>query len=174
MNLAPTNSSTLMLAFGDALAITISKIQGFTKNDFAKFHPAGALGKNLLLKVKSLMHANQSLPFINKDESFQNLLLTITRKKLGVGIVVDDNKKLLGIITDGDLRRACELGNLVFEKKAYEIMTPFPKTISQEMLAYEALLKMEKLNITSLLITENDFVVGLIHIHDLLKAGITK
>ncbi|HBS47990.1 TPA: D-arabinose 5-phosphate isomerase [Candidatus Dependentiae bacterium] len=175
MNLAPTSSSTIMLAFGDALAVATSKIKGFTKNDFAKFHPGGSLGKNLLLKVKSLMHPDSNLPFIAKDAPFQNFILTITKKKLGVGIVVDDHKNLLGIITDGDLRRACELGNLVFEKKAFEIMTPFPKTISPDELAYDALIKMENINITSLVVVENQKkVIGLIHIHDLLKAGIKK
>ncbi len=174
LNLAPTSSSTLTMAFGDAIAIAVSKSKGFGKNDFAKFHPAGALGKKLILKVSSLMHSKKSLPLLNVNTKFKDLLFTITNKKLGVGIVIDENQKLLGIITDGDLRRACELGPKVFEKTAQDIMTSSAKTIFVDTLAYNALQIMENHNITSLVITENDYTIsGLIHIHDLIKAGIT-
>ena len=174
LNLAPTSSSTLCMAFGDAIAVVVSKLKGFDKNDFAKFHPAGALGKRLLLKVNSLMYNQENLPFINPETNFNDLLLTITSKKLGTGIVVNQNKKLLGIITDGDLRRACKLGPELFEKKAKDIMTINPKTTSANILAYDALKVMEQFNITSLVVTQEDkTVVGLIHIHDLVKAGIS-
>ncbi len=174
LNLAPTSSSTLMLAFGDALAVSVSNIRGFTKNDFAKFHPAGSLGKNLLLKVSSLMHLKEDLPFLLYDASFQEVLVAITAKKLGVGVVVDRSENMLGIITDGDLRRACEKGASVFEKTAAEIMKFNPKTIFQDMLAYDALVKMEDSSITSLLVEQDEKVVGLVHIHDLIKAGIRR
>jgi len=190
LNLAPTSSSTLCMAFGDALAVVVSKLKGFGKNDFAKFHPAGALGKRLLLKVSCVMHKEDELPFINFDTKFEDLLLTITSKKLGVGIVVDEDKKLLGVVTDGDLRRVCEHGPQIFNKKASEIMTPKPKTITEDILAYDALKIMEEFNITSLVVTQrvvtqrvvtqlvvmqqdDGKVVGLVHIHDLLKSGLS-
>lgn len=172
LNLAPTSSSTTMLAFGDALAVTVSSLKGFTKNDFARYHPAGDLGRQLLLKVSSLMYKDNALPLIYPDTSFQELLLTITSKKLGVGIVVQQNNQLLGIVSDGDLRRACNKGPSVFEKKAVDIMTKNPKTISADMLARSALEIMEAFNITSLVVVEENRVIGLLHIHDLIKAGI--
>lgn len=172
LNLAPTSSSTLCMAFGDAVGVVVSKLKAFGKNDFAKFHPAGALGKKLLLKVSSLMHKEKGLPFISPEVSFKDLLFTITSKKLGSGIVVNEKKELLGIITDGDLRRACEHGPKLFEKKAKDIMTINPKTISDDILAYDALKIMEEFNITSLVVVKEKKVVGLIHIHDLIKAGI--
>jgi len=173
LNLAPTTSSTLMMAFGDAIAVTVSKIDDFKENDFAKHHPAGALGKRLFLTVHSFMHASNKLPLIHLDTKVQDAILIITKKKLGVGIVVDDNKKLLGVITDGDLRRAYEFGPKLFEKTAVDIMTINPKTITQEKLAYEALQVMEQFNITTLVVAnEHNVVVGLVHIHDLIKAGI--
>lgn len=171
LNLAPTSSSTLMMAFGDAVAIVVSKINGFTKHDFARFHPAGALGKRLLLTVNAFMHT-KSLPFVNQNDSFIDLVLKITSKKLGVGIVVDDEQHLLGIITDGDLRRACMSGKKVFDVLAKDIMHENPKTIQSGVLALEALKVMEDFNITTLLVQDNKKIVGLVHIHDLVKAGI--
>ena len=173
LNLAPTSSSTLCMAFGDALGVVVSKLRGFGKKDFAKFHPAGALGKRLLLKVTSLMNKVDELPLLQKDTSFDNLLVAITKKKLGVGIVVDADKKLLGVITDGDLRRACKNGKAVFDKTAHDIMTINPKVLNKDTMAYEALQIMEQFNITSLVVLDDaKQVVGLIHIHDLVKAGI--
>jgi len=172
LNLAPTSSSTTMLAFGDALAVVTSTLKGFNKNDFARYHPAGDLGKRLLLNVATLMHKSNALPFIYPDASFQELLITITSKKLGVGIVVDTNNHLLGFISDGDLRRACNQGPAVFEKKAADIMISNPKSIPGDMLACKALEIMEAFNITSLIVVEGKTVIGLLHIHDLIKAGI--
>ena len=168
LNLAPTSSSTLCMAFGDAIAVVVSKIKNFTKNDFAKFHPSGALGRRLLLKVSSLMVSSENeLPYILESTNFANLIFTISSKKLGIGVVVDNNKMLLGVITDGDLRRACENGKDVFDKKAKDIMTLNPKTILNDILAYDALQIMEDFNITSLVVTNVDHeVVGVIHIHD--------
>ncbi|MBD3231658.1 KpsF/GutQ family sugar-phosphate isomerase [Candidatus Dependentiae bacterium] len=174
LNLAPTSSSTLSMAFGDAIAIVVGKLKGFNKNDFARFHPAGALGKKLLLKVSALMHKVNQLPLIKPNTNFQDLIFTITQKKLGVGIVVDNKIRLLGIITDGDLRRACKFGPKIFNKTATEICTFHTKTISADLLAYDALKVMEDYNITSLIVTKKDnTVIGLIHIHDIIKAGIT-
>lgn len=174
LNLAPTSSSTMMLAFGDALAMVVSKLRGFSREDFARLHPGGALGKNLVSTAGSFMYRGEDLPLMSPEASFQEVLLTITSKKLGVGIVVDKKCQVQGVITDGDLRRACNCGAAVFTKKAAEIMTSNPKTISPEVRAYTALAYMEDLNITTLIVVEGRCVVGLVHIHDLVKAGILR
>lgn len=174
LNLAPTTSSTLTMAFGDAISVAVSKFKNFGKSDFARAHPAGALGKKLLLKVKNLIN-NQDLPLLNLENSFQDILYLISSKKLGVGLVVDENKKLLGIITDGDLRRAVQSGPVVFNLLAQDIMTKNPKAINENILAYEALNIMEDFKITSLVtLDNNNLVTGVVHIHDILKQGISK
>lgn len=173
LNLAPTSSSTIMMAFGDALAVVVSSLRNFDKNCFARFHPSGVLGKRLLLTVRHFMHSDQSLPIIDQNANFSEVICTISAKKLGMGVVVNENMEILGIITDGDLRRACDkFGPSVFVKKATEIMTLNPKTINVEELAYTALSMMESFNITNLVVAENKVAVGIIHIHDLIKAGI--
>lgn len=174
LNLAPTSSSTLMQSFGDALAVAVSSIKNFDKNDFAKNHPAGALGRRLILTVQHFMHGGSDLPTIFSDARFSEILYTISSKKLGVAIVVDENNKLRGLITDGDLRRACDkFGPNVFDKKAADVMTLKPKTIDVVELAFNALEIMDEFNITSLIVVNNENVVaGVIHIHDLIKAGI--
>lgn len=172
LNLAPTSSTTLMMAFGDAVAIATARQRGFIADDFARFHPAGTLGRKLLLTVADIMHKEQALPLIGPNLSFQDVLIIITQKKLGVGIVTNAQKELIGIITDGDLRRACNNGIQVFEQKAHEIMTPHPKSVSPHMLAREALEYMEQFNITTLTVINDNIVVGLLHIHDLIKAGL--
>lgn len=172
MNLAPSSSSTIMLAFGDALAIVLSKIKGFTHQNFAQFHPGGTLGKKLILTVDAFMYSEDALPLLGPQTLFQEVIITITSKKLGTGIVVDENNQLLGLITDGDLRRACSKGAPVFTQTAKEIMTQNPKTVESNILAYDALLLMEKHSISQLVVVENQKVVGLIHIHDLIKSGL--
>lgn len=172
LNLAPTNSSTAMMAFGDAVAVVASQIKKFDKHEFARNHPAGALGKRLLWTVRQLMHGGSELPLIAPNASFKEVLVTITSKKLGTSIVVDEALQLKGIISDGDLRRACESGPGVFGLRAIDIATPRPKIISPDDLAFAALETMEAFNITSLVVVERDAVVGLVHIHDLIKAGI--
>lgn len=172
LNLAPTSSSTMMIAFGDAIAVTVSKTKGFESNDFARTHPAGALGKKLLCTVESFMYKETELPFVQPQTPFSELIVHISQKKLGVGIVVTPHKNLLGIITDGDLRRACEIGPELFNKTAGDIMHQNPKTIDQQAKAYRALEIMEQFNITSLVVLQDTKVVGLVHIHDLIKAGI--
>jgi arabinose-5-phosphate isomerase len=173
LNLAPTSSSTLMMAFGDALAVVVSSIHNFDKNCFARVHPAGALGKRLILTVNHFMYSGDDLPLIPINSNFSDILYTISSKKLGIGIVVDDKNNLCGIVTDGDLRRACDkFGPDVFNKKAPEIMTLYPKTIDFNTLAYVALDIMENFKITSLVVVNGKLAVGVIHIHDLIKAGI--
>ena len=175
LNLAPTSSSTMMMAFGDALAVVVSKFRSFSKADFARLHPGGTLGKNLLLKVTSLMHSFDKLPVLNLDTPFKSILQMISAKNLGVGLVVDDAQRLLGIITDGDLRRACSKGEEVFSKTAKDIMTIKPKVIAADSLAYRALEIMEDFAITSLVVVDDhNRVTGLVHIHELVKAGIQR
>jgi arabinose-5-phosphate isomerase len=161
-----------MIAFGDALAIVLSKLKGFTQYNFAHIHPGGTLGKKLLLTVNALMYSGNALPLLSAHTPFQELIVTITKKKLGTGIVVDDKQELLGIITDGDLRRACSKGATVFNQTAHDIMTRNPKSTSTTMLAYDALLMMETHTISSLVVLEEQKVVGLLHIHDLVKSGL--
>lgn len=172
LNLAPTSSTTLTMAFGDALAVVTSTIKKFSKNDFAKFHPAGALGKQLLLRVEPLMYKKAELPCIKPNELFENFIITISEKKMGIGIVTNDEGALEGIITDGDLRRACQRGPQVFSTTAREIMSHSPKTITKDALAAHALEIMETFNITSLIVTEENHPIGVIHIHEIIKAGI--
>jgi arabinose-5-phosphate isomerase len=172
LNLAPTSSSTAMMAFGDAVAVVVSNLKGFGEHDFARNHPAGALGKRLLLTVSSIMHKDEALPLILPTTPFKDVLVTITSKKRGLGIVIDEHGSLCGIITDGDLRRACECGTKVFDTCALDIATKHPKFIAPNALAYTALRMMEEYNITSLVVVEHEKVVGLVHIHDLIKAGL--
>ena len=174
LNLAPTSSSTLMAAYGDALAIAVSSCKGFTAQDFARNHPAGALGKTLLLEVSALMHTGKQLPLLDPTTPFETVLAIMIEKKLGVGIVVNEQNTLLGIITDGDLRRACAQGPTIFSSVAQDIMTRNPKTTAPCVKASHALAIMEDFSITSLVVLENTNVVGLAHLHDLIKAGIRK
>ncbi|MFH1254379.1 MAG: KpsF/GutQ family sugar-phosphate isomerase [bacterium] len=173
LNLAPTSSSTLMMAFGDAIAVVVSSMHNFDKNCFARVHPAGALGKRLILTVNYFMYSGIDLPLIPMNSNFSEILYIISSKKLGICIVADDKNNLCGIVTDGDLRRACDkFGPDVFNKKATDIMTLNPKTVNVEKLAYEALEIMENFKITSLVVVDGKVAVGIIHIHDLIKAGI--
>ena len=172
LNLAPTSSSTLMMAFGDALAIAVSKIKTFTKHDFARVHPAGALGKKLQQKVTHFMHVGLGLPLLSTELLFSQALEVMNLKKLGLGIVVDDQNSLLGIITDGDIRRLCSQGPSIFTKTVGNIMTTTTKTITSTTFAGDALAFMEDFNITSLIVTQEKQVIGLVHIHDLIKAGL--
>lgn len=172
LNLAPTSSSTITMAFGDALAVAVSKARAFSKQDFARFHPAGALGKKLKQKVQNFMHVEDALPIVLADASIQEVVSIINEKKLGLSIVTDATKNLLGLITDGDIRRACNMGTEMFTKKAVDIMTMSPKTIEPTMHAGDALTFMEDFNITSLIVADKNKVVGLVHIHDIIKAGL--
>jgi arabinose-5-phosphate isomerase len=174
MGLAPTASTTAALAMGDALAITLLNKRGFTEEDFAIFHPGGTIGRRLLLTVEDLMHVGDAVPSVPADTLMKEAIIEISSKRLGITTVVDRNSKLLGVITDGDLRRGLEKwGEGFFSLKAGEVMTRNPKTISKDTLAAKAVTIMEKYSITVLIVTDNENnIEGIIHLHDLLKAGI--
>ncbi len=171
----PTSSTTAALALGDALAISVLEKRGFTEKDFAALHPGGALGKRLLLKVEELMHVGDQLPVVDVRATMKDTIYEITSKRLGVTCVCDSEGRITGVITDGDLRRAIERDGNILAKKAQDIMTRDPKRIKQEALASEAIQKMEEHAITSLFVVdgkEPQIPVGIVHIHDLLKAGV--
>jgi len=171
----PTSSTTAALALGDALAISVLEKRGFTEEDFAALHPGGALGKRLLLKVEELMHVGDQLPVVDVRATMKDTIYEITSKRLGVTCVCDSEGRITGVITDGDLRRAIERDGNILTKKAQDIMTRDPKRIKQEALASEAIQKMEEHAITSLFVVdgkEPQIPVGIVHIHDLLKAGV--
>ncbi len=170
----PTSSTTATLALGDALAITVLEKRGFTPEDFAMLHPGGALGKRLLLKVEDLMHVGDQLPIVGTDTPMKDTIYEISSKRLGVTCVCDIDGNMVGVITDGDLRRAIEKDGSLLTKTAKDIMTHNPKRIRKDALASEAIQKMEQYAITSLFVVEADepqIPVGIVHIHDLLKAG---
>ncbi|MFM7671041.1 MAG: SIS domain-containing protein [Bacteroidota bacterium] len=170
-NLAPTTSTTAQLVMGDSLAICLMKLRGFRTDDFARVHPGGALGKRLYLRVMDLANANEK-PTVQADASVQEAILEMTQKRLGVTAVVDANEKLLGIITDGDLRRMLERGADWSGKKAIDIMTEAPKTIAPEALAVEALSVLQEYSITQLAVVAEGKYVGMIHLHDLVREGL--
>lgn len=173
MGLAPTASTTAALAMGDALAIALLQKRGFKEEDFAQFHPGGTLGQRLLLKVRDLMHHGPAIPRVPQQASFREAILQMTGKKLGLTTVVDSAGYLLGIITDGDLRRILEKGIDLKVAKAGELATRNPKTIGPDELAARAVQIMEQHAITSLVVVEDGRrIVGVIHLHDLLKSGI--
>jgi arabinose-5-phosphate isomerase len=159
----------MMLAYGDALAMAVLEQKGFTKDDFGVLHPGGKLGKGLM-RVRELMHSCEELPLVQPHEAMKDVLMTMTRRALGCAIVVNEDGALQGIITDGDLRR--HINNDLMAKNAQDIMTRNPQTISQNMLAAEALGVLNGRAITCLVVLEGDAVVGLLHIHDCLRAGI--
>lgn len=175
LGLAPTASTTATLAMGDALAVALLIERGFRPEDFALFHPGGSLGKKLLLTVGDLMHGGDSLPLVAADTPMSDALFVITSKGLGVTGVVDAGGDLLGVITDGDLRRALSRGVAILELRASELMSRNPKRILRGDLAAKALQRMEQYSITSLFVFEGDDEqkpVGVVHLHDLLKAGL--
>ena len=167
-NLAPTTSTTMMLAIGDAIALSLLKRKEFTRDDFKNFHPGGALGKRLL-KVSDLMHTN--VPLVHLNDLMKDVLIEMTEKSFGCAGVIDENSKLVGIITDGDLRRKIE--NDFLSKKASDVMSANPKVVSEDMFAQEATKLMNKHQITSLFICSNDSKpIGILHIHDCLRVGL--
>lgn len=173
LNLAPTASTTCTLALGDAIAITLMQAKGFTKEDFAKSHPGGSLGKSLI-KVKDIMREEKEIPLVKEETAFYEILEEINNKKLGFTTVLNTDQKLLGVITDGDIRRAnLKFQNKVPEKKAKEIMSTNPKTISEDELAVSALKIMEDYRISDLIVTDKSSKpIGIVDLKDLLKAGI--
>ena len=173
MGLAPTASTTATLAMGDALAVSLLKKRGFKEDDFALLHPGGTLGRKLLFRVKDLMKIGKEVPLIRTDSDMKQALMEITSKQLGVTGVIDDEGQLIGIVTDGDLRRGLNKKGNFFDQRPADIMTRNPKTIHPEELAVSALHVMETHSITSLFIlNEKLYPIGIIHLHDLIKARI--
>lgn len=169
-NLAPTSSTTAQLVMGDALALCLMKCRGFSNADFAKFHPGGALGKQLYLRVEDL-YKNNEKPEVDPDDSLAQVIIEMTQKRLGAAAVTEQGK-LIGIITDGDLRRMLLKHANIEHVKAKEIMTPNPKTINENDLVADALHKMRNNSITQLPVLRNGTYVGVIHLHDILKEGV--
>ena len=170
-NLAPTSSTTAQLVMGDALAICLMEMKGFGSDDFAKFHPGGTLGKKLYLRVADLYIKNEK-PKLAKDRSLKEVIVEISSKRLGATAVVDKNDILLGIITDGDLRRMLEKNISLDGVTAADIMTVTPKSIGADELAVDALDLMRKRSITQLVVVENGKYLGFIHLHDLIREGL--
>jgi len=170
-NLAPTSSTTAQLAMGDALAVCLMEVKGFSSADFAKFHPGGSLGKKLYLRVSDLSKLNER-PAVNQNSSLTDVIVEITRKRLGLTAVLNDEGLLTGVITDGDLRRMLEKGNDINQTTAKDIMGIHPKTIEGDALAVDALDRMRKNNITQLIVIEDNHYAGVIHLHDLIREGI--
>tara|TARA_S200000501_G_scaffold188456_1_gene177275 strand:+ start:710 stop:1675 length:966 start_codon:yes stop_codon:yes gene_type:complete len=169
-NLAPTNSTTAQLVIGDAIAVTLVKIKGFTKNDFAKFHPGGNLGKKLILKVKDLVESS-SIPSNKTNDSINEVIIEISEKMLGITAVLN-KEKIVGVITDGDLRRTLLNHKEIKNLTARDIMSVNPQIIDHESLAVEALELMRKHKISQLVTTKNDKYHGILHIQSLIKEGI--
>ncbi len=174
LGLAPTTSTTVALAMGDALAVVLLEDKGFNHEDFARRHPGGILGRRLLLRVEDLMCRGEQLPLVGEQTLVKDALFEITAKRLGVTGVANAKGKLIGVITDGDLRRSLERRGQILDLQAREIMTVNPKTIPADTLATEAVSVMERYSITSLFVVANGSKkpLGVIHLHDLVKAGL--
>ncbi|WP_291959398.1 KpsF/GutQ family sugar-phosphate isomerase [Maribacter sp.] len=168
--LAPTTSTTAQLVMGDALAIVLLEIKGFTSSDFAKYHPGGSLGKRLYLRVSDLVSKNQ-VPSVQQDEEVKKVIVEISKKMLGVTAVLN-GEKVVGIVTDGDIRRMLNKHDNIKGLTAKDIMTTNPKTIAANTLAIKALEHMQKKGISQLLAMDNDTYVGVIHLHNLINEGI--
>jgi arabinose-5-phosphate isomerase len=173
-NLVPTCSTTATLALGDAIAVTLMKERNFSREDLALLHPGGSIGKSLLLHVEDLMHTGSEIPRVYDDAAMKDVIVEVSSKRLGVTGVFSKDDELVGIITDGDLRRALEKYNNMLEKPARDVMKGRPKGVKGNALAAHALKMMEEFSITSLFVFEQDpnRPVGIVHIHDLLKAKI--
>jgi len=170
-NLAPTTSTTAQLVMGDALAVCLQDLRGFTKKDFAKYHPGGALGKRLYLRVSDLIKNNQ-IPKVNALDSIAKVIIEISERRLGVTAVLE-NEKIVGIITDGDLRRMLSKTTDINHFTAKDIMGKNPKTVQENAMAIEALEKLESNNITQILVVDaQEKYIGIVHLHDLIKEGI--
>ena len=170
-NLAPTTSTTAQLVMGDALAVCLQDLRGFTKKDFAKYHPGGALGKRLYLRVSDLITNNQ-IPKVNASDSVAKVIVEISERRLGVTAVLE-NEKIVGIITDGDLRRMLSKTTDINHFTAKDIMGKNPKTVQENAMAIEALEKLESNNITQILVVDaQEKYIGVVHLHDLIKEGI--
>jgi arabinose-5-phosphate isomerase len=169
-NLAPTNSTTAQLVMGDCLAVCLMEIRNFKSEDFAKYHPGGALGKKLLLRVKDMLEDSRK-PMVQADATIQTVIFEISEKRLGVTAVIE-NDKIIGIITDGDIRRMLSKTETITGIKAWDIMTVNPKMIQSDDMVVKALNIMEDFSITQLIVSDDSIYKGVIHLHDILKEGI--
>ncbi len=170
-NLAPTTSTTAQLVMGDALAIALMEIRGFQSDDFAKFHPGGMLGKQLYLRVNDL-YADNEKPAVKAEQPLKDVIIEMTGKRLGITAVINEKNELLGIITDGDLRRMLEKSTKIDSITASEIMSRDPKTIGPDELAVDALDMLRKNEITQLAVTRDGKYLGILHLHDLIREGL--
>ncbi|NPA13100.1 MAG: KpsF/GutQ family sugar-phosphate isomerase [Aquificae bacterium] len=171
LNLAPTSSSTATLALGDALAVALLEERGFTPEDFARYHPGGSLGKKLM-KVEEIMHTGEEIPVVSPETPLTETVIVMSEKGFGTALVVDKDGNLIGIITDGDLRRFVRKGGSVDRSLTKDAMTQNPKYITKDIYVLKALEVMEDYNITVLPVVENGKPVGIIHMHDILKSGV--
>ena len=171
-NLAPTSSTTAQLVMADALAVCLMSLRGFSAQDFARYHPGGTLGKQLYLKVRDLSKENEC-PQVSPEDELNTVIYEISSKRLGMTAVLDDNRQIVGIITDGDLRRMLHKTSDVLSVRAKDIMSPHPKTIHEDELVVKALEIMRKNSITSVLVVDDENrYTGVIHLHDIIKEGI--
>lgn len=172
LGLAPTSSTTATLVMGDALAVSLLKARGFTTEDFALSHPGGALGRKLLLHVRDIMHTGDAIPCVPRQAPLREALVEITRKKLGMTAVCDAGQHIVGIFTDGDLRRVIDMGIDLNQAQIENVMTPGGYRIAPDALAVEALNMMQSHNIMVLMVARDDQLCGVVHMHDLLRAGV--
>lgn len=172
LNLAPTSSTTVTLAMGDALAVVVANLKGIKAKDFAKYHPGGSLGQKLLYRVKEVMHTGKHMPVVYENVTLNDAIQEISNKGFGFTTIVNKNKKVIGILTDGDLRRIIQENKLSLEKSIKYFMTKNPKIISKDTYIADALEIMEKLAITSLVVADSKKkLIGIVHLHDLLGRG---
>ncbi len=170
-NLVPTASSTAAMVMGDALAVALFRRRGFSSEDFARLHPGGTLGRRLLMRVSDLMHTGEKIPIVGESTSVKDTLITMSRGRLGIAVVVDRENKLAGIFTDGDLRRLSERDEEFFNRRISEVMTRNPKTIDPDAILDEVLAQCEQYKITSLVAVDQAHrPIGIIHLHDVLKS----
>jgi len=172
LGLAPTSSTTAALVMGDALAVALLEARGFTPEDFALSHPGGALGRKLLLRVNDIMHTGDEIPHVSKAASLRDALLEITRKNLGMTVICDEQMKIQGFFTDGDLRRVLDMGVDVRTLGIADVMTPGGIRVRPGILAVDVLNLMQTRHITSVMVADGDQLLGVVHMHDLLRAGV--
>ena len=172
LGLAPTSSTTAVLVMGDALAVALLEARGFTPEDFALSHPGGALGRKLLLRVSDIMHSGDEIPHVSRDASLRDALLEITRKNLGMTVICDDLMKIHGIFTDGDLRRIFDMGVNINTASIADVMTTGGVRVRPSLLAVDALNLMQEKHITCVMVADGDQLLGVLHMHDMLRAGV--
>ncbi|WP_034917291.1 MULTISPECIES: arabinose-5-phosphate isomerase KdsD [Erwinia] len=172
LGLAPTSSTTATLVMGDALAVALLKARGFTAEDFALSHPGGALGRKLLLTVNDIMHTGDDIPHVSHDASLRDALLEITRKNMGMTVICNDLMKIEGVFTDGDLRRVFDMGIDIQHAGIASVMTSGGVRVRPNTLAVEALNLMQSRNITAVMVADGDRLLGVVHMHDMLRAGV--